>query len=142
MEAADAADEFVAAGRDDGHLKAAFDGFGSTVGEEGKLEIARGDESDEVRQVSAQWIDQFLRVNPLPVELVEDGFENFGMSMARDVDAEAAQHVAEFFAVDISEARSFVGPFDRGVIGRDGFAVLKEAGSSPEIAVNFLQLSQ
>ena len=45
MEAADAADEFVAAGGGNGHFEAAFDRLGATIGKEGKLEIAGRDES-------------------------------------------------------------------------------------------------
>ena len=112
----------------DGHLEAAFDGLGAAIGKEGKLEIAGRDEGDEVREVSAQRVDQFLRVDALPVELVENSFENFRVPVAGDVDAEAAEHVDEFLAVDVLEACAFVGPFDGGVIGRDGFPVLEEAG--------------
>ncbi len=60
VEAADAADEFVAASRGDGHFEAAFHGLGATIGKEGKLEIAGRDERDKMREVRAQRVDQFL----------------------------------------------------------------------------------
>ena len=67
-------------------------------------------------------------MDALPVELVEDSFENFRVSVAGDVNAEATEHVDEFFPVDVFEACAFVGPFNSGVIGRDRFSVLEETG--------------
>ena len=108
VETAEHADEFVATGGEDGHLEAAFDGFGAGVGEERKLEIARRDQRDEVCEVGAQRIDQFLRVDSLPVQLVENSFENLRVPVTGDVDAEATEHVDEFLAVDVLEACAFV----------------------------------
>ena len=117
MKAAEAADEFVATGSEDSHLKAAFDGFGAGVGEERKMQISRRDQRDQVREVGAQRIDQLLRMDSLPVQLVENSFENFRVPVPGDVDAEAAEHVDEFLAVDIFKAGAFVGPFNGGVVG-------------------------
>ena len=64
----------------------------------------------------------------MPVKLVENSFENFRVPVAGDVNAETAEHVDEFFPVDVFEACAFVGPFDGCVIGRNRFSVLKETG--------------
>src|ERR1041384_6209696 len=49
------------------------------------------------------------------------------MPVARDIDAEPAEHVDEFLAVDVLETRAFVRPFDGGIVGGDGLPVLQEA---------------
>ncbi len=50
------------------------------------------------------------------------------MPVSDIVDAESAEHVDEFFAVDVAENRAFIVPLDSGVIGAHRFAILEKSG--------------
>ena len=51
----------------------------------------------------------------------------FGMPVADDVDAEAAQESMNSLPLMSRKTGAFVVPLDRGVVGRDRLAVLQEA---------------
>ena len=127
MEAAEHADEVVAARGEDCHLEAAFDRLRARVGEERELQVAGGDQGNEMGEVGAERVDQLLRMDALTAKLVEHGLEDLRVAVAGHVDPEAAEHIDEFLAVDVLEAGALVLPLDRGVVGADGLAVLEKA---------------
>ena len=127
VERSDRSDEVMPARGQHRHLEAGLDRLRARVGEEGVLQVSGRDERDQPREVRAQRVDQLLRMDGLPLELLLDRLEDLRMPVARDVDPEPSEHVDELFAPDVPKHRSVVFPLHGRVVGRDGLAVLQEA---------------
>ena len=104
--------------------------FRTAVCEEALLQIAGGDVSHGFCKISAERVQQLLRVQRLMVQLLAYNFHDFGISVAAGVDAEAAQTVDEFFIVQSVNVSALIIPLQNSTvlgIRRHRFAVFEPA---------------